>query len=194
MFWLLARVKRQAKKEQSVDSFLESLSLGAMSEWSAGAQRSPLLQGTERTTSKGVVMIISKSQNWAGQEIGKRQVMISLGSEPCKTNHPAQFYRAGQKRPGPLHPARFLSAGPSREHHVFSLSGALTPLCRANCPHKTSTVRTLPIFRAPEACLPYLAAAVSGEHQPWGPLATDPGQAGIREGDKREYPGRPCYR
>lgn len=51
---------------------------------------------------------------------------------------------------------------------MFSLTGALTPLCHANSPHKTSTVRTLPIFRAPEACLPYLAVAVSGEHQPWG--------------------------
>lgn len=71
MSWLLARVKRQASKEESVDSFLESLSLGAMSEWLAGARRFPLLQGTERITSKGIVMIICKSQNWAGQEIGK---------------------------------------------------------------------------------------------------------------------------
>lgn len=113
MFWLLVRLKHQANNKESMNAFIESLTLEAMRERLAGTRSSPLLKSTDRLTSKGEVTTICKSQNWVGQEIGKRQVMISLGSEPCKTNHPAQFYRADQKRPGLLHPARFLSAGPS---------------------------------------------------------------------------------
>lgn len=100
--------------------------------------------------------------------------MISLGSEPCKkpTTQPSFTGQARRGQAGSTQPASSLQAQP--ENAMFSLSGALTPVCHSNCPHKMSTKRMLPIIRALEACLPYLAV-VPGEDPPPGAAGNEPG-------------------